>query len=417
MRSDIQNETFLRKVQIGKETTIGTAVTPTAKLGGVLNVTQNRPLVDKAARDGTFGVARNPKFGVRTFGGTYEDELSFEDAAILFQYGVCVAPTATDDGNTVHGYSRDYRPTNALFSSFSAEEGVDGLLHKSAGLQFNDFTVSMDIDDADGNWKFSGNLMVVSDSVTLPVFNGTATAGTTTTVTQTAAGWTIDAFLGAYVRMNSGTAANIGEIRQITTNSATVLTLASALPAAVVASDTYEILPLFTALTARDVNYIQSEGTQLFIGTNVAALATASNEIVDKLVKFSVTINNNLSYKKFANNIGRYSSKRGRQKRQITGVFTMEFDDSTHKRQWELANPPGQALKFQQLNGPAINVSPNTFNQVTITIPKFYWDTVDSTGDRNGNMTADYSFKTYVDAANAYDISYLVKNTLSALPA
>jgi hypothetical protein len=417
MRSDIQNETQLRKVQIGKETVLGTAVTPTAKLGGVLNITEDRPLVDKAARDGTFGVAKNPKFGTRTFGGTYDDELSYEDLPILLQYGVAVAPTAVDDANTVHGYTRAYRPGQGLFSSFSAEEGVDGLLHKARGLQFGDFTVSMDIDDADGNWKFSGNLMVVNDAVTLPVFNGTATAGTTTTITQAAAGWTIDAFLGGYVKMLTGTTANIGEIRQISTNSATVITVASAFPAAVTAADTFEVLPLFTALTARDVNYIQNEGTQLFIGTNVAALATASNEIVDKLIKFSITFQNNLSYKKFANNIGTNSNKRGRAKRQISGVITMEFDDSVHKRQWELANPPGQALKLQQLNGPVINVSPATTMNAVITLPKFYWDKVDSSGDRNGNMTADYAIKTFADSAAGYDIEYSVKNTLATLPA
>jgi hypothetical protein len=147
---------------------------------------------------------------------------------------------------------------------------VDGLLQKARGLQFGDFTVSMDIDDADGNWKFSGNLMVVNDALTANLFNGTATAGTTTTITQAAAGWTIDAFLGGYVKMLTGTTANIGEIRQISTNSATVITVASAFPAAVTAADTFEVLPLFTTLTARDVNYIQNEGTQLFIGTNVA---------------------------------------------------------------------------------------------------------------------------------------------------
>jgi hypothetical protein len=35
------------------------------------------------------------------------------------------------------------------------------------------------------------------------------------------------------------------------------------------------------------------------------------------MIKFSITFQNNLSYKKFANNIGTYSSKRGRAKRMI----------------------------------------------------------------------------------------------------
>lgn len=417
MRSDIQNETLLRKVQIAKEVTLGTAVTPTAKLGGMLNITEDRPVSDVAARDGTFGVAKNARFGTRTFGGTYDDLLSFEDMAILLQYGVAVAPSAVDDTNTVHGYSRTYSPGQGLFSSFSAEHMVDGLLEKATGVQFGDVTVSGDIDDADGNWKINvGNLLVKSNAVTLPVFNGVATAGATTTITQTAAGWTIDAYLGAYVKMLTGTAANIGEIRQITTNSATVLTVASAFPATVAAADTFEILPLFTSLTARDVNYIQTEGTQLFIANNLAGLATASNEIVDKMIKFSLTLQNTINPKKFMNNIGVYSQKRGRGKRAVSGVITMEFDDSAEKRNWELALPLARALKIQQLNGPVINVSPATTMQATITVPKVYWDKVDSSGDRNGNMTADYSFKGFSDGTNA-DIIYLIKNTLATLPA
>jgi hypothetical protein len=64
-----------------------------------------------------------------------------------------------------------------------------------------------------------------------------------------------------------------------------------------------------------------------------------------------------------------------------------------------------------------INVSPATTMNAVITIPKVYWDKVDSSGDRNGNMTADYAFKAFADSAAGYDIEYSVKNTLATLPA
>lgn len=69
-----------------------------------------------------------------------------------------------------------------------------------------------------------------------------ATGGTTTTVVKAAAGWVADAYKGHFVRMKAGTASNIGEIRLITTNSATVLTVYPALPAACANLDTFEIL-------------------------------------------------------------------------------------------------------------------------------------------------------------------------------
>jgi hypothetical protein len=407
---------MLRKVQIGKETTLGTAVTPTAKFGGVLTITEDRALVDKAARDGTYGLAKNPKYSPRAFGGTYEDELSYEDLPMLLQYGSAVAPAATDDGNTVHGYTRTYRPGQTLFSSFSAEQGVDGLMEKAAGIQFNDWTISGDVDDSDGNWKWSSNLMVVSNSVTTPVVSDTATSGSTTTIVKTAAGWTIDAYLGLYVKMLTGTAANVGEIRQISTNSATVLTTA-AFPSAVAASDTFEILPAFTSLTARDVNYIQVEGTQLFISSTLAGLATATNEIKDKLIKWSVTSSNSLTYKKFQNNIGVNSTKRGRGKRMLSGVFTLEYDDSVYKRSWEKQYPDQISIKIQQLNGPVLNVSPATTSSAIITIPKANWNKIDSSGDRNGNMTADYEWWGFADATAGYDYDITVKNSLVTLPA
>jgi hypothetical protein len=415
MTSTIQNEVELQKVQVGTEAVLGTAVTPTFKLYGNLVINRDRPLTAKPTRDGTFAVASNVKFGLTSFDGQYDDELSFEDAAILPRYGISPPPTAVSDGNPTPGYTREYRPGQALFNSFSVEYGVDGLLHKATGCQFSEFTVSWDVDDADGNWKVSGPLYVKSAALGTITTDTTNAVGTTTTIQKTGAGWTIDAFAGQYVAMRTGVASNIGEIRRILSNSATVLTLETALPAATASGDTFEIIAAFTTLTNRTVDYIATEGTQLFIANDVAGLATASNEVKDKMIKGSVTIQNNLVNKKFTDNIGTFSSKRGRKKRTGSGVITMEFDDWKEKALWEAALPIPRAIKVQQINGPTISASPLTKKAAIITIPKIYWDDI-TQADRDGNLIADYSFGIYLDTVTGWDIEYESKTALAALP-
>jgi len=66
-----------------------------------------------------------------------------------------------------------------------------------------------------------------------------ATSGTTTTITKTAAGWTVDVYLGKSVYITVGT--NVGLRRTITTNSATVLTVSPAFPTAIDATSSFQI--------------------------------------------------------------------------------------------------------------------------------------------------------------------------------
>jgi hypothetical protein len=415
MTSTIQNEVELQKVQVGTETVLGTAVTPTFKLGGNLVINRDRPLSAVATRDGTFAVASSVKFGTTSFDGQYDDQLSYEDYAIMMRYAVSTPPTATSDGQSTPGFTRPYRPGQGLPNSASIEYGVDGLLHKATGVQFNEYTIGWDVDDTNGNWTISGPLFVKSAALGTLTSATTNASGTSTTVTVTAAGWTIDQFAGQYVAMRTGVASNIGEIRRILSNSATVLTLESALPAATASGDSFEIMAAFTTLSNRTVDYIATEGTQLFIANDVAGLATASNEVKDKMIKGSVTMMNNYKNKKFTDNIGTYSAKRGRSKRVGNGVITMEFDDWKEKKIWELALPTPRAIKVQQLNGPVINVSPETRKTAKITIPKIYWDDI-NTADRDGNLTADYSFGIYLDTVAGYDIEFESKTALAALP-
>ena len=418
MTSMVHNETMLKRVQMGTETAIGTLAAPTFKLYGDMQLNKGRNLIQKGQRTGSFDTYKDPKFGMFTFDGTYADDLSFEDWSILMRYGVSDPPTPTDDGNTVHGYTWDYKPDAGKIDSFSAEEGFDGIPFQVKGGQFGDFTVSHDIEDQDGNWKFSANVVMSNyDTIALQVTATAATGGTTTTVVKTGAAWVVNAYQGLFVRMLTGTAGNIGEIREIASNDATTLTLVSALPSAVTAADTFEISGKFTgSLTDRTLDYIQNEGTQMFLADNLAGLSTATNEVKDKLISFSLTQNNTLKLKKFSDNLGSYSKKRGRGERFISGSVVMEFDDWTEYKKFEAASPVTRALQFQQLNGPTINVSPATTHTAKIILPKVYWNTINKNQDRNGNVTAAFEFWCYLDSTAGYVVNWQVKNKLSVLP-
>lgn len=419
--STIQNETIRRRILAGTEASLGAGGVPTFALYGTLSGKKGRALIRDPEFRGGYDGYINPARGPETFDGfTYADpKLSFQNLAILPRYGVAKPPTAVSDGFTVPGFTRAYRPSNAAVDSWFAERGVAGLPFKTVGLQFDEFTISHNADNAAGNWEWGSNLTVVDDDM-IPLFTGTtpvvATGGSATTVVMTTAGWTVDAHAGKYVAMRAGTAANIDQIVEILSNTATTLTLATALPAAVVAGDTFEISGAFTpGITDRTIEYIQNPGTQLIIADTVAGLATPSNLINDKMISFSVTQRNMYRSKRFSDNIGGVSKKRGRGMREVTIEIAMEFDDWKEYREFERAYPKDRAIRVQQLNGPVIDATAGSKQTAMITIPKGQWDDIDPQQERDGNITGTYMALAYL-GSDGYVVEYASKTKLAVLP-
>lgn len=417
--STIQNEVIRKRVIGTTEASIGAGGTPTFPLYGTFAGKKSRALIRDPQMRGTYDGNYNPARGPETFDGyTYGDKLSFQDLAILPRYGVSKPPTATSDGFTVPGYTRAYRPSDSPFDSLYVQRGVAGMPFETKGIQADEFTISHNGDDASGNWMWGSNLMVVDDDM-IPLFTAVpevATGGTVSTIVKTTAGYTVDAHAGKYVAMRSGTVANIDQIVQILSNTATTLTLATALPAAVVAADTYEISGGFTAgIADRTLDYIQNPGTQLIIADNLAGLATSSNVINDKMISFGVTQTNAIRNKRFSDNIGGVSKKRGRGMREVVWTIVMEFDDWKEYRLFETAYPKDRAIRVQQLNGPTIDATAATKQTAMITSPRVQWDDIDPQGEREGNITATYAAVAYVPT-EGYVVEYASKTKLVTLP-
>ncbi|HXH79518.1 hypothetical protein [Nocardioides sp.] len=416
--STIQNETIRSRVLAGVEPTIGAGGAVTFPLYGTFAGKKSRSLIRDPQFRGSYDGNYNPARGPETFDGyTYGDKLSFQDLAILPRIAVSKPPTAVSDANAVPGYTRAYRPSDAVFDSLVVQRGVVGMPFVTIGIQADEWTISHNGDDASGNWMWGSNLIVVDDDmIPLALAATAATGGTTTTIVKSLAAWTVDAYAGRYVAMRTGTAANIDQIVQILSNTADTLTLATALPAAVAAADTFEISGAFTAGVAdRTLDYIQNPGTQLIIADDLAGLSVSSNVINDKMISFGVTQTNMLKSKRFSDNIGGVSKKRGRGMREVVWTIVMEFDDWKEYRLFELAYPKDRALRVQQLNGPVIDATAGSKQTAIITSPRVQWDDIDPQGEREGNITATYAAVAYVPAAG-YVVELASKTKLATLP-
>lgn len=422
MASTIQNETIRVRNLVGVETIRGTKATIDHPWYGTLSGHPTRTLIRDPEFRGGYDGYINPARGPWVYDGyTYaEPKLSYEQLAVLLRHGVATAPTPTDDGNTVHGYTYVYRPGNGMFDSFSMEHGVNGLPFVLLGGQFDEFTIGHNADDAAGNWTWGSNVILTDDSMMdLVVAETAATGGSTSTVVKTGAGWVVNAYAGLFVAMRSGTAANIDEVREIASNSATTLTLVTGqtFPSTVANTDTFEIMAGFTAgVTDRTLDYIQNPGTQLIIADDLAGLADAENEVTDKMISFSYTHRNALRSKRFSDNLTGVSTKRGRGMREVTLQITMEWDDWKEYKLFEAAYPIDRAVRVQQLNGPVIDSGAGTKKAAIITLPSAQWDDIDPQQEREGNITATYQALAYLDSGAGYVSEISAKTTLSALP-
>lgn len=405
------NERQLKRCYAGVETNIGVEVAPDFRLYGDMSLKKARSLAARREYAGTLFSRYSPVRGPVEITGQYDQGLSYEDLAILLQFGAAKEPTPTDDGNTVHGYTRVYTPdpTRIWLNTFSAELGWPGFVKSGSMLHFPEFTISGDIDDAEAVWKWSskvqGRTLEPKAAIT-----GAATGGSTSTVVKTAAGWTVNAYAGSYVRMTGGTANNLQQVREILSNDATTLTLVEPFPAAVVATDTFEIAPPFTASIAdRQRESIAMPGTQLFIDT---ASAIGTTQQVGRLISFSNTFSTTAMLKRFAEDVNSYSKRLGAGEKLVSGQLKMEFDNRDQYDNWN----NGTELKIRiQSIGSQINASPATNKLARIDVPRAIYDTLDE-DERGENITATIAYIGFVDLTNNYPVQYTVKDKQATLP-
>ncbi len=245
------------------------------------------------------------------------------------------------------------------------------------------------------------------DADRLPGFEGLATGGTTTTIVQTGAGWTIDQWAGAYVFQDYGT--HIGEVRQVLSNTADTLTLETALDTAAAAGDVFYISALFPVIPNPAYETITLEGTRFFLDRyNPTTSTVGTTDISERVLSFNVTQELSLARKRRMPGI---IARVGRGAREISGTVRFEYDRWDEYAEW-LGNDP-VSLRIEK-TGSEIDAATNTTKLARIDVERAVWDAWTNDEDNN-NMTASLSFVAALPDT-APIATFTAKNALVNLP-
>lgn len=406
---NVNNESALATVLVGTETVPGVAVTPTARLLGDFTAAPGRGAI-RRSEDTTGGYDRTVTIrrGQADPSGSYAEDLTFESFPMLMRWSVRGGGTGTSDGAATPGYTYAKSPNFSVddVDSFTALYGVPGLEWRATGNRFSEFTITADATDTDDNWKFSSTPFV-RDADRLPGFEGLATGGTTTTIIQTGAAWTINQWAGAYVYQDYGT--HIGEVRQVLSNTADTLTLETALSTAAAAGDVFYISTQFPVIANPDYETITLEGTRFFLDRyNPTTSTVGTTDISERILSFNVTQESSLARKRRMPGI---IARVGRGAREISGTVRFEYDRWDEYAEW-MGNTP-VSLRIEK-TGSVINTGTNTTKMARIDVERAVWDAW--TGDEdNNNMTVSLSFVAALPAT-APIATFTAKNRLVTLP-
>lgn len=406
----LPNDDALRRIQAGFEAVRGVAVTPDFKLYGNLNLTEDRQLVEVPEYDGSYDGDVDPVFSPYTYGGTYAQNLTYEDFPVLMELGVAGGKSGVSDSETPAGYLWTHEPSRFVddLASLTVENGFPGMVKKAEQLMVNDFTISIDADNNEATWQYSANLWLRTNAL-LATTAVTATGGSTSTFVDSGASWTVNQFAGSFLFVTSG--ANDGEVIGIASNTATTLTLVGVLPTAIASAVTGVVTAPFTpSISDRTRERIAAPGTKVFCDAVGGTIGTT--EIEHGLISFSITHNNNLSAKRFMNDVDTMSRKVGRGKRVVTGQLRLEFDTRTQYDQFRAEAP--QMLRVQQ-EGSVINAHGTLPNKLArIDLHRVVWGSP-SESLRGTNVTATFPFRAYLNVSNGKRVEYISKSTLSAM--
>lgn len=166
------------------------------------------------------------------------------------------------------------------------------------------------------------------------------------------------------------------------------------------------------SINDRTTEPITARGTKLYVDTAYGSLG--STQLTGHLISWSVTGNNNLHFKAFAEDeTAMAANKVGRGERTYDFEFTMEFDSDTTAGGFKNYRD-GQELFVRLLReGSTIDSVAATKKSLTLDMAGFISSI--SFGDRDGNMTITVGMNCAYNADLAYDFKAVVKNALQTL--
>lgn len=162
------------------------------------------------------------------------------------------------------------------------------------------------------------------------------------------------------------------------------------------------------AIADRTTEVIAAPGTKLFIDDTAGGLGTTQQ--LGKFISASITINNAIHYKGFAENVSNFAANKvGRGLRTADAQIVLEFDSDTEFA--KMRSGADRFVRFEQTGAIIHDAIPSKI-QLDINGP---WSTI-SWGNREGNIIATFGLSGYYNVTNAFTFKAVVVNSLSTLP-
>ncbi|MGD9713523.1 MAG: hypothetical protein AB7V46_15870 [Thermomicrobiales bacterium] len=157
------NEKILQRIHAGRESVIGSGVTPTRRVYATLTKTYGRALQEFTDTSGTYVGDRRPSYGREKIGFKAVDIGTFEDLPwwCLFSIDGALSNGVTDGGSPA-AYSRLFEPDieNDTLASFTFEHNEPGNPYETNQVMANSMTFRMNSDnDSESGWMIDADLL------------------------------------------------------------------------------------------------------------------------------------------------------------------------------------------------------------------------------------------------------------------
>lgn len=164
-----------------------------------------------------------------------------------------------------------------------------------------------------------------------------------------------------------------------------------------------------SSLPLRVTSPILARGTKLYVDD--AGGTIGSTQVVGKLISASISGNNNIHYKAFAEDENDFAPNRiGFGEVTIDAQITMEFDDDVEFAKFRNTTPQQRLVRIAR-EGAVIHDDVKELAQIDL---YGYWESW-TEQEREGNMTATMGLAAYVDASEAVEAVFTVINDVETL--
>lgn len=393
----LPNETWARQAIYGYQSNPTTGVTPTRRFRGDWASTSLPTHTTRPEATGKRARRVTPRRGPDQYSGTYAEDAAFQDIGSFLRAGLRAggAGALMASSSGVYEYTKSPDLNNLNVDLLTVDHHVEGLGFRDIGVFFNEWNLAIDADDVDGVVKLSGTPSARSQIDLPTVATGAATGGTSTTLVDSTAAWSVNELAGQWINVGVNHA---GEMRLIASNTATDVTVTEAFTVTPT-TEPYRIEAKFTAgIGTPVVDLIPTYGVKVYLDED--ALDIGDTQIVGRMISANITVNHGATDSKRFLEHG--MNERGRaslDEMRVTGQLRLEFD----RRDEVLAYRAGdtRALRIALPQGPFIETvsAAPVHHSLTLDFPAIEFTGI-TPDERGNNLTATVAWEALLAVDN-----------------